>query len=186
MQYTILLLLFVFLNQACTSESTSSTSTTTTTDSSHQVVPNNTPQPKTQHSAYKMLNDHTYSGKVGEHQEKAFLQLIGPQQASFNQAEAGRGKRTDTLYAVHYLPFKDQELYLYQTVLDHARGGTQQWCLSILKNGETLIDEHIISSSPYTKLEFQASKAPTLQFSATKSNGEKKVLTIPYDGKKIP
>ncbi|BDS13529.1 hypothetical protein [Aureispira anguillae] len=182
-----LLVLLLLLTSACTNNNNTS-SPIANEPIDNRPTATTTPAQKTPPKAtYAKLNASTYAGKVSAYQEKTFLEFISIKQAAYNKAEAGQGNRIDTLYKVSYLPFKDQELYLYQTVLDHARGGSKQWCLTIIKNGEYLIDEHIITTASFDKMEFHKMEIgdTALEFTAIDSDEVEKTFSIPYDGKAI-
>lgn len=194
--FPLLALLFIGILTSCgsdaTSEATNEQETTTTTNSETTTTTPETPPveentPKVNKSNFAQLTESTYAGKITEHHGKLFVAHITPKQTEFNTKEEGQGSRTDTLYTVSYLPFKDQELYLYQSTYEHARGNSNQWCLSILKNGETVVDEHVISAEVFKKMNLTEMKVGNdhLEFVATKQDGSSAIIKLPYDGKTI-
>lgn len=182
--YLSTILLLTLLVASCSNETTNNTtqaSNTSDTLSKTTSSEQSKPPVKKVHSMYVAINPTTYIGRIQEHQGKVFVDLVAAP-----QAESG-GNRTDTLCGVSYLPFKDQELYLYQTEVRSESGSSTQWKLSIVKNGTVLVHEHLITDTPYLKLNLNAMKVgdKAMTFIGTKTDLTTEAIEIPYDGKKI-
>ncbi len=145
------------------------------------------PAPK-KPSKYIALNASTYAGKIAAHQSDIFVNLVSPKQAQLKETTNELILRTDTLYEVQYLPFKDQELYLHTMVLENIKEKNlmTNWCFSIVKNGTTLIEDQIISADFFLSLGLEKMKVgdSDLVFVGTKKDGTKETLRVPYNGKK--
>jgi len=133
------------------------------------------------------LDETTYSLPSGKTHHIKFLTYIHPKQTSFNNNNKGMGNRSDTLYYITYLPFKDQELYLYKTFLDHSRGSSLLWNIAILKNGMVQVDEQLISHEEEPLMKFVAmnTSSKKLLFEATKADGTLLPLELPYNGQTV-
>lgn len=169
---------------SCTNETTKTTTNTTNVSDTLPKTTNTEqkkPPSKKVNSMYAPINPTTYVGRIQQHQGDVFVNLVTPL-----QTEAG-GNRSDTLSSVRYLPFKDQELYLYQTELSSESGTSTQWKLSIVKNGAVLVREHLITNNTYLKLNLNEMKVgdKTMTFVGTKADLTTETIEIPYDGKKI-
>lgn len=171
---------------ACNSDSAAITAETMDSLAAHQT-PNVVPTPAN-NSPYQPLTKSIHVGLLTEAQTVFFQQFITPKQTSFEQAEKGQSHRMDTLYGVSYLPYKDQELYLYQAVFNKTTGsGHNYWCVSIAKEGSLLVDEQIISEEKYASMVLKPMKNgdKTLEFVATKLDGTTEAISLEYDGKKL-
>jgi hypothetical protein len=183
----ILLALFVC---SCTNENNNSTVSTATTDSiPAPAAPETTePAPKA-NSKYVALNASTYTNKIEEHQGVTFLNLVSIKQKNLKKTTNGLISRSDTLYEVQYIPFKDQELYLHSVVLENIKENdlTTSWCFSVVKNGSTIMEDHLISTDFFLSLRLEKMNVgdTELVFVGTKENGTTETLQVPYDGKKI-
>lgn len=169
-------------NETATTTSNSDTDSIPTPSITKTEVP--TPKPTSQ---YVSLNETTYIGKVALSQEKTFLNLVSSKQTAFKTENNDQAHRSDTLYAVSYIPYKDQEVYLYQAVFTQTDGSSSNWCFSIIKNGEVLINEHIIAQGKFTNMVLKEMKLgdPALEFMGTTPAGTEETISLPYDGKSI-
>lgn len=171
---------------ACTNQTEDNNSANSNIDSISTAPIDSTKATDQQSSQYTPLNTSTYIGKVALTQEKAFLSLVSPKQAAV-KTENDAQHRSDTLYAVYYIPYKDQEVYLYQSVLSKTNSSSANWCFSIIKNGEILINEHVITQEKYTSMILKEMKLgdPSLEFIGITAEGTEETLSLPYDGKSI-
>lgn len=177
----------ILFASACNNANTNTADNTTTDTVATDSVEKKEEKPA-QKSRYQPLSTSIHVGRLTENQSKFFQQFVTPKQTSFEQAERGQSNRSDTLYTVSYLPYKDQELYLYQAVFNRTQGsGYNYWCISIAKEGALLIDEHIISDKQYASIDLVPMKNgdKNLEFIATKLDGTTENITLPYDGKKL-
>lgn len=172
---TLLSFLCLLLLFSCSSETT--TPTTSFSSETTSVVKSN----------FTQLDEATFSIPLEESHQIKFLDYIQPKQMTFNNNNKGMGSRSDTLYHISYLPFKDQELYLYRTFLDHSRGSSLLWNIAILKNGMIQVDEQLISyeEEPIMKFTAMNISGQQLLFEGTKADGSIIPLELPYDGKTV-
>lgn len=190
MKFLSTITLFVLFACSCTNENSNDTTVSSATDTiPSTTVPETTkPAPKTS-SKYAALTPSIYSGRIAEHQGKLFVDLVAPKQKNLKETTNNFVLRTDTLYEVQYLPFKDQELYLHTIVLEQVKDEDfmTNWCFSVIKNGSTIAEDQLISSDYFSslKLEKMAVGETDLVFVGTKEDGTTETIRVPYDGKKM-
>lgn len=190
MKFLSTITLLVLFACSCTNENSNETTVSSTTDTiPSTTVPETTnPAPK-KSSKYTALTPSIYSGRIAEHQGKLFVNLVAPKQKNLKETTNDFVLRTDTLYEVQYLPFKDQELYLHTIVLEQVKDQDfmTNWCFSVIKNGSTIAEDQLISADNFSslKLEKMVVGDTDLVFVGTKEDGTTETFRIPYDGKKI-
>jgi len=189
MKFLSTIIFLVLFACSCTNENSNETTVSSTTDTvTSTTVPETTnPAPK-KSSKYTALTPSIYSGRIAEHQGKAFVNLVATKQKNLKATTNDFVVRTDTLYEVQYLPFKDQELYLHTIVLEQVKDQDfmTNWCFSVIKNGSTIAEDQLISADNFSslKLEEMVVGDTDLVFVGTKKDGTTETFRIPYDGKK--
>ncbi len=187
MKYLFYVIAFgVFFICSCTNDNTQTTPPAPTIPSTAIPDPAQPNDSEASDTKYTMLNSSTYATKVGEQYQKNFLSMVSVEQKRLKMKEKGNIIRRDTLYAVKHLPFKDQELYLHNVVLDHGNGHiVNKWSFSIHKNGSMILKEQPISTNPFININLQEMKVgdTELLFVGTKEDGSTEDIRIPYDGK---
>jgi hypothetical protein len=187
MKIFITIIFLVFLTCSCTNENSKDTASQTT-DTSTTTSPEVTnPTPKV-NSKYAALTPSVFTGRIAEHQGKAFLDLVEPKQRNLKATTNDFVVRRDTLYEVQYLPFKDQELYLHTIAIEQTKEKEilTNWCFSVLKNGTIIREDQLISADHFLRLGLEKMKVgdSELVFVGTKKDGTTETFKIPYDGKK--
>jgi len=180
MKYLFLSLIAVLLLSSCDNGNTGNDNTKPTDDTvsmRENTPPEEEPKPETT-SPYEALNTSTYVGEVEGYQADLFLNFVTPKQ------KESAAPRTDTLYSVSYLPYKDQEIYIYRTV---ENGTLNQWCVAIMKNGEILVDEVSIATADYTSVTLNEMQVGDKEMTFTGTNLDNTMSSIvkPYDGKEL-
>lgn len=188
MKFLSTILFFILLVSSCTNENSSNTVSQTIDSIPTTSVPETTnPTPKV-NSKYAALSPSTFTGKIADHQGKAFLNLVEPKQKNLKATTNDFVIRRDTLYEVQYLPFKDQELYLHAIAIEQIKEklSLTNWCFSVLKNGETIREDQLISADHFLSLRLEKMEVgdTDLVFVGTKKDGTTETFQIPYDGKK--
>lgn len=180
---------FVLLLASCTNENSNDTTATTSSEqTSPTTAPEKTKPSPANNSKYTALTPSTFSGKIEVHQGKAFVTLVKPKQENLKATTNDFIVRRDTLCDVHYLPFKDQELYLHKIAIEQTKEATvlTNWCFSVLKNGSTIREDQLISADPFLSLKLEKMEVgdTELVFVGTKKDATTETFRIPYDGKK--
>lgn len=189
MKFLSIIISLTLLACSCTNEQNNDTVSTSVDSLPTTTIPEITePTPK-KNANYVALTPSIYTGKIAEHQGKAFVNLVESKQESLKATTNDFIVRRDTLYEVQYLPFKDQELYVHTIAIEQIKEKEvlTNWCFSVLKNGATIAEDQLISSDYFSKLHLEKMNVgdTELVFVGTKKDGTTETFKIPYDGKKI-